>query len=135
MPSQSEKAARFAALHDRDCFVLPNVWDFASAGMLIDEGYDVIATSSAGVAFAQGFPDGEFIGRDRMIDFAGRLAKRFDVPITVDLEAGYGSAPDDAQRFGPPLALGLSDVTLKIVSPARRPCLIVTWLLPVLPQG
>jgi 2-methylisocitrate lyase-like PEP mutase family enzyme len=93
MASQAEKAARFAALHDTGCFVLPNAWDFASAALTLAEGYDVIATTSAGVAFAQGFADGEAIGRDRMIGFAGGLAARFDVPVTADLEAGYGEAP------------------------------------------
>ncbi|QCI68935.1 isocitrate lyase/PEP mutase family protein [Phreatobacter stygius] len=95
MPSQSEKAARFAAMHETGCFVLPNAWDFASAAITIDEGYEVIATTSAGVAFAQGFPDGESIGRERMIGLAGRLAARFDVPVTADLEAGYGATAED----------------------------------------
>jgi 2-methylisocitrate lyase-like PEP mutase family enzyme len=95
MASQAEKAARFAALHETGCFVLPNAWDFASAALTLAEGYEVIATTSAGVAFAQGFADGETIGRDRMIGFAGGLAARFDVPVTADLEAGYGEAPGD----------------------------------------
>jgi 2-methylisocitrate lyase-like PEP mutase family enzyme len=94
MASQAEKAARFAALHESGCFVLPNAWDFASAALTLEEGYDAIATTSAGVAFAQGFADGEAIGRDRMVDFAGGLAARFDVPVTADLEAGYGEAPE-----------------------------------------
>ncbi len=94
MASQAEKTARFAALHQTGCFVLPNAWDFASAALTLADGYDVIATTSAGVAFAQGFADGEAIGRDRMIGFAGDLAARFDVPVTADLEAGYGEAPE-----------------------------------------
>lgn len=95
MATQQEKAERLASLHDAGCFVLPNAWDFASAVLTLDAGYDVLATTSAGVAFAQGFIDGEAIGRERMIDLSGRLAARFDVPVTADLEAGYGPNPAD----------------------------------------
>src|SRR6185369_16883074 len=108
MPSLSEKAARLSSLHDSGCLILPNCWDLASAAITLDEGYPVLATTSAGVAFAQGFPDGEVIGRARMLDFAGRLAARFDVPVTADLEAGYGERPEDvAQTVSAAINCGL----------------------------
>lgn len=95
MPSQKEKAIRFSAMHEQGCFLLPNAWDFASAALVIDADYEALATTSAGVAFAQGFVDGEAIGRERMLSVAGSFAERFDVPVTADLETGYGHTPDE----------------------------------------
>lgn len=74
--------------------VLPNAWDHASAAIMIEAGFPAIATTSAGIALAQGYPDGEIIGRARMIETAGHMARRCPVPVTADLEAGYGLDPD-----------------------------------------
>ncbi len=93
MPSQQEKAAHFAKMHQSGCFILPNAWDIGSAAVIAEAGFQAIATTSAGVAFAYGFPDGEFIGRDRMLEICGEIAQRLPVPVTADLEAGYGSEP------------------------------------------
>jgi 2-methylisocitrate lyase-like PEP mutase family enzyme len=92
--SQAEKAARFAAMHREGCFILPNAWDVPSAALIVEAGFEVLATTSAGVAFANGLPDGEKIGRERMLEVAGAIARRVPVPVTADLEAGYGSAPE-----------------------------------------
>jgi 2-methylisocitrate lyase-like PEP mutase family enzyme len=81
--------------HGPDVLVLPNVWDIASARLVEDEGYPAIATTSAGVAFSLGYPDGEAISRDEMLDCVGRIARRVRVPVTADLEAGYGPEPAD----------------------------------------
>jgi 2-methylisocitrate lyase-like PEP mutase family enzyme len=93
--SQKEKAGRFSRLHNNGCFVLPNAWDAASAMLACEAGFAAVGTTSAGVAFALGFADGEHIGRERMIAVASELARRLPVPVTADLEAGYGPAPDD----------------------------------------
>jgi 2-methylisocitrate lyase-like PEP mutase family enzyme len=91
---QAEKAARFAALHRSDCFILPNAWDMPSAALIVEAGFPALATTSAGVAFAHGLLDGERIGRDRMLTVAGEIAARVPVPVSADLEAGYGPSPE-----------------------------------------
>jgi 2-methylisocitrate lyase-like PEP mutase family enzyme len=81
--------------HGPDILVLPNAWDIASARIVEEAGYPAIATTSAGVAFALGYPDGEKISRDEMLDAVSRIARRMRVPVTADLEAGYGPEPAD----------------------------------------
>jgi 2-methylisocitrate lyase-like PEP mutase family enzyme len=97
-PSQAEKAARFAKLHEAGCFVLPNAWDMPSAALIAEAGFPVVVTTSAGVAFAQGLPDGERISRDRMLGVAGEIAARIPLPVTADLEAGYGDVGETVRR-------------------------------------
>ena len=90
------KAAAFRKLHEGpEILMLPNAWDVGSAVVLAREGFPAIATTSAGIAFAQGYPDGEFIGRDEMLAVAGRIAKMVPVPVTADLERGYGPKAED----------------------------------------
>jgi 2-methylisocitrate lyase-like PEP mutase family enzyme len=91
---QLEKAARFAALHAGGCFVLPNAWDVPSALMCFGAGFPAVGTTSFGVAFAHGLADGERIGRDRMLATARSIALRLPVPVTADLEAGYGATAE-----------------------------------------
>ena len=91
-----EKAARFAAMHvEPGIIVLPNAWDPGSAMLMQDAGFPAIATTSSGIAFSQGLPDGEAIGRERMLEICARIAQAVKVPVTFDLEAGYGPAPED----------------------------------------
>lgn len=107
-PSQAEKAARFAALHREGCFILPNAWDMPSAALIAEAGFPAVATTSAGVAFAEGLPDGERITRDRMLAIAGEIAARLPLPVTADLEAGYGPRPEDvAETVTRAIAAGL----------------------------
>ena len=95
-PSLIEKAETLRALHHGDQpLVLPNVWDIGTAIIAQEEGFPAIATTSAGVAFALGLPDGEAISREEMIAVVGAIAARVDVPVTADMEAGYGDAPED----------------------------------------
>jgi 2-methylisocitrate lyase-like PEP mutase family enzyme len=90
------KADAFRQLHlDPDVLVLPNVWDVASARLVEMAGYKALATTSAGIAFALGYPDGEKISRDEMLEAVGRIAAKVRVPVTADLEAGYGPDPAD----------------------------------------
>ena len=93
-PAQIEKAARFAELHRQGTFVLPNAWDIPSALLCVEAGYPAVGTSSAAVAFQAGLMDGEHIGRDRMLGVAGAMARRVPLPVTVDLESGYGEGPE-----------------------------------------
>lgn len=90
------KAEAFRDMHrGSDVIVLPNAWDHASAALMVAAGFPAIATTSAGIAFAQGWPDGERMGRARMLAVAGRIAAQCAVPVSGDLEAGYGSRPED----------------------------------------
>lgn len=96
---QVTKAKSFRAMHNgREILLLPNVWDVASARIVEDAGYGAVATTSAGIAFALGYPDGEKISRDEMLDAVARIARAVKVPVTADVESGYGSTPEDAKR-------------------------------------
>ncbi len=97
LQTQRERAAAFRRLHGgKPILVLPNVWDVASAKIVERAGFPAIATSSAGVAFALGYPDGERISRDEMAAAVARIAAHVGVPVTADMEAGYGRRPADA---------------------------------------
>jgi 2-methylisocitrate lyase-like PEP mutase family enzyme len=94
-----KKAKDLLALHSGDNpLILPNVWDAASARIIEDVGFPAIATSSAGVAFSLGYPDGEKIPREEMLTAVARIAHAVKVPVTADVEAGYGPTPADAAR-------------------------------------
>ena len=94
--SQIEKAEKLAVLHrGDDVLVLPNAWDVASARVLVDVGFGAIATTSGGCAFSLGYCDGEHIGRDGMLDIVRCIANSVDVPVSADVEAGYGPTPED----------------------------------------
>src|SRR6059036_3550042 len=75
--------------------LLPNVWDVATARAVVAAGYPVVATTSAGVAVTLGYDDHEGAPAEEMLGAAARIAKKVDVPVTVDAEAGYGMAPSD----------------------------------------
>lgn len=91
-----KKTEQFRQMHFGPCvLVLPNAWDHLSAALLVAAGFPAIATTSAGIAYAQGYADGEHLGRDRMLDIVGRIARQSAVPVTADLEAGYGAAAKD----------------------------------------
>lgn len=88
------KADLLRRLHvDGPMLVLPNAWDAGSAKIFLEAGFKALATTSAGIAFSLGYPDGERIARDEMLAAVSRITRRIDVPITADLEAGYGIAP------------------------------------------
>ena len=86
----------FRALHrPGDPFVLANAWDVGSARMLAGLGARAIGTSSAGYAFTRGVPDGGRVGRDEAIAHARDLADHVALPVSADLEDGYGPEPAD----------------------------------------
>ncbi len=96
MRAQAEKAERFRKLHHGPrILALPNAWDVASARILEETGYPAIATSSAGVAFALGYPDGQRISRNEMLEAVARIARAVRVPVTADMESGYGTTVKD----------------------------------------
>jgi 2-methylisocitrate lyase-like PEP mutase family enzyme len=97
LEQQKAKALAFRALHHGPkALVLPNIWDVASARIIEEAGFPAIATSSAGVAFSLGYPDGQKISPEEMLARVARIAKAVKVPVTADVEAGYGNRPEDA---------------------------------------
>ncbi len=88
--TQRAKAEAFRAMHDRSrLLVLPNAWDAMSARVIEDAGARAIATTSAGVAFSIGYPDGEAVPRDEMIAAIARIARVVTVPVSADIESGF----------------------------------------------
>jgi 2-methylisocitrate lyase-like PEP mutase family enzyme len=112
---QREKAESLLRLHQPGAaLLLPNAWDAASACLFADTGFPAIGTTSAGIAFAQGYRDGERIGRDDMLHVIARIAAVVQVPVTADIESGYGSAPAQvAQTIQGVLAAGAVGVNLE----------------------
>ena len=95
---QPGKAEAFAALHaGPECFVIPNPWDIGSARILAGMGFGALATTSAGYAFSRGRLDSA-IGRDEMLAHAGEIVAATPLPVSADLENGYGDAPEDADE-------------------------------------
>ena len=95
--AQRHRGETFRRLHSgKPILVLPNVWDVASARIVEQAGFPAIATSSAGVAFALGYPDGEVISREEMAAAVARITAHVAVPVTADMESGYGRRPEDA---------------------------------------
>lgn len=99
--------------------VLPNAWDAGSAKIIAAAGFPAIASTSAGVAFAQGYADGERIGRAEMLEQVRRMVAAVDVPVTADMEAGYGPAPEDvAETARGVIAVGAVGMNLEDGTPA-----------------
>jgi 2-methylisocitrate lyase-like PEP mutase family enzyme len=97
MADLRERAEALRRLHAGPrVLVLANAWDVASARLVETAGFPAIATSSAGVAFALGYPDGERISRAEMLDMVRRIARAVKAPVTADVEAGYGTIAEAA---------------------------------------
>lgn len=97
MATQQEKAQALRALHrPGDPLLLINVWDAVTARIVEELGYPAIATTSAGVAYAEGYADGELISRETMLAGVARVTRVVEIPVTADMEAGYGSSAEDA---------------------------------------
>jgi 2-methylisocitrate lyase-like PEP mutase family enzyme len=93
--SQLYKAEAFRELHRGECFVMPNPWDAGSAWALAGLGFMALATSSGAAAGVLGRRDGE-LSRDEALAHARAIAEATDLPVTADLENGFGDAPEDA---------------------------------------
>jgi 2-methylisocitrate lyase-like PEP mutase family enzyme len=96
--SQAEKAVQFQALHLRPgAFVIPNPWDAGTAAILTHLGFEALTTTSAGLAFALGRPDGQgLISRDETLANARAIAEATELPVAGDLENGFGDSPEAA---------------------------------------
>jgi 2-methylisocitrate lyase-like PEP mutase family enzyme len=96
MAASTEKAARLRLLHEQPGVLLcGNAWDIGTARLIAHLGYPVVETSSAGLAFATGRPDAAgLIGRMEMLDSVAAIAAAVEVPVSADLENGFGDSPD-----------------------------------------
>jgi 2-methylisocitrate lyase-like PEP mutase family enzyme len=99
--AQLERRRRFRDMHQEEgCFIIPNAWDIGSARMLEAAGFTALATTSAGIAFSLGRVDHGYapaharVDRDTMLERVAGMAAALSVPLSADLEAGYGSAPE-----------------------------------------
>ena len=116
--AQAQKAEQFRKLHQGPRLLfLPNAWDVVSARILEECGHPAIATSSAAVAFSLGYPDGQRISRDEMLEVAGRIARAVEIPVTADLEAGYGTTVKDmVETVKAAIAAGVVGMNLEDVT-------------------
>jgi 2-methylisocitrate lyase-like PEP mutase family enzyme len=90
-----DRARRFVELHEHGTFVLPNAWDAASAAVIQRAGAAAIATTSSGISWSLGVPDGENLSRDDVVARVELIAGAVGVPVSADVEAGYGPSPAD----------------------------------------
>lgn len=108
MTSTREQVSAFRAMHQRGAgFILPNAWDGGSARMLEHAGFPVLATTSAGVAFSRGLPDGS-MSRGDMLEAIAHIVSVVACPVSADLESGYGPGVDDvAATFAAAVEIGV----------------------------
>src|ERR1700720_1155915 len=96
MLTQAEKGKIFRALHERDiAFIIPNPWDVGTARLLAHLGFEALATTSMGYAFSTGRQDNT-IDRDQTLAHASTLSSATNLPLSGDLENGFGDAPEAA---------------------------------------
>src|SRR6187401_2501599 len=114
MKDQGQKAAAFRALHERDgAFIIPNPWDIGTARLLARLGFEALATTSAGYAFSAGQRDNT-IGRDKMMMHVAAIATATDLPVSADLENGFGDDPETvAQTIRLAAAAGLVGASIE----------------------
>ncbi len=91
---QAEKGRIFRALHEREgAFIIPNPWDVGTARLLAHLGFEALATTSAGYAFSVGRSD-QTVGREASLEYASAMASATSLPVSADLENGFGDAPE-----------------------------------------
>jgi len=113
--TQSERAVCFRQLHARRPLILPNAWDAASARVIEAAGAPAIATTSAGVSWSLGRTDGQHLGRQEMVDAIRNIVRTVNVPVTADIESGYGtgSSKDVAETVGKMISIGVAGVNIE----------------------
>ena len=121
MSTQKEKGARFRALHQRDrAFIIPNPWDAGTARLLAHLGFEAMATTSAGCAFSAGLQDGA-VGCDAMLEHVAEIVAATDLPVSADLENGFGDAPEAcAETIRLAAATGLAGGSIEDVRPRHQ---------------
>jgi 2-methylisocitrate lyase-like PEP mutase family enzyme len=114
-PTQSAAIARFRALHESGCFLLPNPWDVGTALYLQHLGYQALATTSSGVAFARGLPDGVAgVPRDAMLAHFHEIAAATALPVNADFQSGYADDPEGvAENVALCIATGVAGLSIE----------------------
>jgi len=120
MLTQAQKGIAFRALHARDrAFIIPNPWDVGTARLLEHLGFEALATTSAGYAFSAGKRDNT-IGRDEMLEHASKIVGATNLPVSADLENGFGDSPKTvAETIRLAAATGLAGCSIEDMSPDR----------------
>jgi 2-methylisocitrate lyase-like PEP mutase family enzyme len=110
----TDKRAAFRALHDQlDAFIMPNPWDIGTVRILAAAGFPALATTSAGMAFAMGLPDGK-VSWQATLDHCRAIAASTDLPVSADLEKGIGDSPASAaETVRAAAAIGLAGCSLE----------------------
>jgi 2-methylisocitrate lyase-like PEP mutase family enzyme len=112
--TQQGKAQTFKAMHREGTLVLPNAWDAGSAAVMAAHGATAIATTSGGVSWSLGRPDGQGLSRNDMVEQVRRIATAVDIPVSADIESGYGPTPEDvAQTVEAVIAAGAVGVNIE----------------------
>jgi 2-methylisocitrate lyase-like PEP mutase family enzyme len=93
--TQKDAAEKLRALHVAGVLMLPNAWDAGSAAMIALAGAQAIATTSGGIAWSLGHADGQRLTRAEMIERVGEIVAAVTIPVTADIEGGYGPGPED----------------------------------------
>lgn len=106
--TQAEKGHLFRKLHERDgAFIIPNPWNIGTARLLAHLGFEALAATSMGYAFSVGQRDGT-LNRDQTLEYAGAIVSATNLPVSADLENGFGDAPETvAETFRRAAATGL----------------------------
>jgi 2-methylisocitrate lyase-like PEP mutase family enzyme len=117
MRTQAEKGESFSELHKRAAaFIIPNPWDAGTARLLADLGFEALATTSAGYAFSAGLPD-NVVDRDKMMAHVSEIVAATDLPVSADLENGFGdSAETVAETIRLAAAAGLAGCSIEDMS-------------------
>ena len=113
--TQPERGRYFRQLHQRRPLILPNAWDAGSARVIEAAGAAAIATTSAGVSWSNGRADGQTLRRAEMLEAIGRVVEAVDIPVSADIESGYGSgsAADVAETVKALIAMGVAGINLE----------------------
>jgi 2-methylisocitrate lyase-like PEP mutase family enzyme len=113
--TQSTAIARFRALHESGCFLLPNPWDVGTALYLQHLGYQALATTSSGVAFARGLPDGVAgMPLEAMLAHFREIAAATALPVNADFQSGYADEPEGvAQNVALCIATGVAGLSIE----------------------
>ncbi|MFG2005292.1 isocitrate lyase/phosphoenolpyruvate mutase family protein [Spirillospora sp. NPDC048911] len=107
------KAQQLRSLHD-GLLVLPNAWDVASAVAIAQAGAAAVGTTSAGIAWSLGSPDGHRLSREEMVEAIARIVAAVDIPVSADIENGYGESPADvAETVRQVVAVGAAGINLE----------------------
>jgi 2-methylisocitrate lyase-like PEP mutase family enzyme len=105
----TEKAEEFRRLHHTgQVLVLPNAWDAASARIYELAGFPAVASTSAGVAFTYGYPDGQSISMEEMLDAISRMTRTVEIPVSADIESGYQSIEETVEAVIDAGAIGIN---------------------------